>query len=379
MNNIEIDRLEKRPDIGYDNLYYGISSYIGVKDFNLFWKSNSGYFVNNVLIANDIPFKEFNYYDGYAYQDKKDNKKFLKDDTIIIRIYYVIESDISKEKLNLIYQSAKYKSYFNQNRDEYKSFNEYFDYRFKYGTFDEQKIILNAIDQDYDVKEYYNAKLVRGNTNYSFFVVLKEDSFDGFPTKLKKVFQEYEGGKILATPSLMPKLFFSCRSSYYLFKGVKNKNSSVVLGSNSIFSSNSYLEFEDLLLHDGSVFIGDNSYLFYKKESFYDYDKGMYVIDYDKQKIGNNISIGKHTIVNAKYIGDNVAIGNESVLEDYCSVGNNTYIQPYVKINQRISIGSYANVSVNPNKILGYDYFRSTDANYSEWIKELTRKGLLDT
>lgn len=378
MNNIETDRLEKRPDIGYDKLYYGVSSYIDVKNFNLFWSLHSGDFVNNVLIANDIPFKEFNYYDGNAYKDKEDTNS-LKEDKIRIRIYYVIESDISKEKLDLIYKTANSKQYFDSELNQYKYFNDFFDSQLKYGTFDEQKIILNAIDDDYDTKEYFNPKLVGGhNETFSYFVVLKEDSFDGFPTRLKKVFQEYEGGKILATPSLMPKLFFSCRSSHYLFKGVKNKNSSVVLGSNSIFSSNSYPEFEDLLLHDGSVFIGDNSYLFYKKESFYDYDKGMYVIDYDKQKIGNNILIGKHTIVNAKYIGDNVAIGNESVLEDYCYIGNNTYIQTGVKINQRNSIGSYANVSVNPNEILGYDYFRSTDANYSEWIKELTRKSLLD-
>jgi len=376
MNTIEKDRLEKIPNIGYDNLYYGVSSYIDVKNFNLFWSLHSGYFVNDVLIANDIPFKEFNYYDGYAYKDRKEDDFFLKENTTRIRIYYVIESEISKEKLDLIYQISNSKSYFNPNRDEHKDFNEYFDYKLKYGTFDNQKVILNRIDQNYDKKEYYNSKLSTSghNASHSFFVVLKEDSFDGFPKTLKKSFREYEGSEVLATPSLMPKLFFSCLNCSYMFKGVKNKNSSVVIGSNSIFSSNSYREYADLLLHEGSVFIGDNSYFFYKKESFFDREKGLFVVDYDKQKIGNNILIGKHSVVNAKYIGDNATIGSESVVENYCSIGNNAYIQSGVKISQYTEIGAYSNVSVNPNKILGYGYHRSTDANYTQWIKELTWK-----
>jgi len=366
MNNIEIDRLKKRPNIDYDKLYTGVSVYIDVKNFNLFWSLHSGDFVNNVLIANDIPFKEFNFYDGYAYKDKNDDNSF-KENKIRIRIYYVIESETTKEKLDLIYKIANSKQYFDTKINQYENFNQ-----LKYGTFDEQKIILNEIDEDYDKKEFYNPKLVEHNENFSYFVVLKEDSFDGFPVKLKKIFQVYEGGKIIATPSLMPKLFFACYGSYYLFKGVKDKNSSVVLGNNSIFSANSYSQYEELLFHEGSVFIGDSSYLFYNKETFYDNNKGIFVVDYNKQKVGNNILIGKHSEVNAKYIGDNVVIGSESVLEDYSIVGNNTYIQSGVKINQRIEIGAYANVSVNPNKILGYAYFRSTNSNYSEWIKELS-------
>lgn len=373
MNNIGIDRLEKRPDISYDKLYSGVSSYIDVKDINLFWKENSGKFVNDVLIANDISFKEYNFYDGNAYKDKEDTNS-LKEDKIRIRIYYVIESDISKEKLDLIYKTANSKQYFNSELNQYEDFNEFFDSKLKYGNFDEQKIILNAIDEDYDTKEYYHKSIGKHNETFSYFVVLKEDSFDGFPKRLRKLFQEYEGGKILPTPSLMPKLFFGCYGSNYFFKGVKNKNSSVVLGSNSIFSGSNYNEYEDLMLHEGSVFIGDNSYMFYKKELFYDNNKGVFVVDYDKQKVGNNILIGRHSVVNTKYIGDNVVVGNESVLDDYSTIGNNTYIQNGVKISQRTAIGAYANVSVNPNKILGYDYFRSTDADY----KLLFQKSLLD-